>query len=129
MGAAGAAGGRTRLAPHQVTGFWAAWAGWMLDGMDSFIYALVLNPALTELLPKSGIAATNAPRLRGMNDWYLFTQLKNFRDGVRGSHPQDGYGSQMALFAAALRDDQSIRDLLAYIETLPVAPAPARAAK
>lgn len=77
----------------------------------------------------SGIAATNAPRLRGMNDWYLFTQLKNFRDGVRGGHPQDGYGSQMALFAAALKDDQSIRDVIAYIDTLPVAPAPARAAK
>ena len=41
-------------------GFWGAWAGWTLDGMDSFIYALVLAPALTELLPKSGIAATPA---------------------------------------------------------------------
>jgi MFS family permease len=28
--------------------------------MDSFIYALVLTPALTELLPRSGIAATTA---------------------------------------------------------------------
>jgi MFS family permease len=41
-------------------GFWAAWSGWTLDGMDSFIYALVMTPALTELLPKSGIAATPA---------------------------------------------------------------------
>ncbi len=41
-------------------GFWAAWFGWMLDGMDSVIYALVLGPALTELLPKSGIDATPA---------------------------------------------------------------------
>jgi hypothetical protein len=31
--------------------FWAAWGGWALDGMDSFIYSLVLAPALTELLP------------------------------------------------------------------------------
>jgi MFS family permease len=30
----------------------------MLDGMDSFIYALVLVPSLRELLPRSGIAAT-----------------------------------------------------------------------
>jgi hypothetical protein len=30
----------------------------MLDGMDSVIYALVLAPALTELLTRSGIAAT-----------------------------------------------------------------------
>src|SRR5690242_18521541 len=51
---------RSKLTKHQITGFWAAWLGWTLDGMDSFIYALVLAPALTELLPKSGIAATPA---------------------------------------------------------------------
>src|SRR5690606_23781414 len=44
-----------------------------------------------------GIAATNAPRLQGMSDWYMATQLKNFRDGVRGTHAQDLYGGQMAL--------------------------------
>ena len=65
-----------------------------------------------------GIQATNAPRLKGMDDWYLVTQLKNFRDGVRGDHPKDLYGSQMALFAAMFRDDDSIRDLVAYIGTL-----------
>jgi cytochrome c oxidase subunit 2 len=65
-----------------------------------------------------GIAATNAPRLKGMSDWYMVTQLKNFRDGVRGAHPQDPYGSQMALLAAMLRDDESISDLVAYINSL-----------
>ena len=54
------AGSRTRLSADQIVGFWAAWAGWTLDGMDSFIYALVMAPALTELLPKSGITATPA---------------------------------------------------------------------
>jgi MFS family permease len=48
----------TKLTRNQVRGFWAAWAGWCLDGMDSFIYALVLVPALRDLLPRSGIAAT-----------------------------------------------------------------------
>ena len=48
----------TPLTPNQVRGFWAAWGGWALDGMDSFIYSLVLVPALTELLPRSGIPAT-----------------------------------------------------------------------
>ncbi len=51
---------RTPLNRQQVIGFWAAWFGWMLDGMDSVIYALVLGPALTELLPRSGIEATPA---------------------------------------------------------------------
>src|SRR3978361_1489547 len=48
----------TKLNRQQVLGFWAAWFGWTLDGMDSVIYALVLSPALAELLPRSGIAAT-----------------------------------------------------------------------
>jgi MFS family permease len=51
---------RTPLNRQQIAGFWAAWFGWMLDGMDSVIYALVLGPALTELLPRSGIQATPA---------------------------------------------------------------------
>jgi len=46
------------LTRNQIRGFWAAWGGWTLDGMDSFIYALVLLPSLRELLPRSGIAAT-----------------------------------------------------------------------
>ena len=50
----------TPLNRQQIVGFWAAWFGWMLDGMDSVIYALVLGPALTELLPRSGIPATPA---------------------------------------------------------------------
>lgn len=49
-----------KLTPNQVRGFWAAWGGWTLDGMDSFIYALVLVPTLRELLPRSGIPATGA---------------------------------------------------------------------
>jgi len=51
---------RVPLTKNQVRGFWAAWAGWTLDGMDSFIYALVLVPALQDLLPRSGIAPTTA---------------------------------------------------------------------
>ncbi len=62
-----------------------------------------------------GIEATNAPRLKGMSDWYMVTQLKNFRDGIRGAHHQDLYGAQMGSMAAMLRDDKSIHDIVAYI--------------
>jgi MFS family permease len=48
------------LTRNQLRGFWAAWAGWTFDGMDSFIYALVLVPALSELLPRSEITASPA---------------------------------------------------------------------
>jgi MFS family permease len=46
---------RVSLTTNQRRGFLAAWGGWVLDGMDSFIYALVMAPALRELLPRSGI--------------------------------------------------------------------------
>lgn len=49
-----------RLTRNQIRGFWASWAGWTVDGMDSFIYALVMVPSLRELLPKSHIAPTQA---------------------------------------------------------------------
>jgi MFS family permease len=46
------------LTREQKRAFWAAWGGWTMDGMDSFILSLVLVPALREVLPKSGIPAT-----------------------------------------------------------------------
>ncbi len=51
---------KPRLNGNQIRSFWAAWGGWTMDGMDSFIYSLVLVPALKDLLPKSGIPATTA---------------------------------------------------------------------
>jgi MFS family permease len=48
---------RAPLTTNQRRGFLAAWGGWVLDGMDSFIYALVMAPALRELLPRSGISS------------------------------------------------------------------------
>ncbi|MDH3978262.1 MAG: c-type cytochrome [Gammaproteobacteria bacterium] len=65
-----------------------------------------------------GIWSTNAPGLTGMSDWYIANQLKNFKSGVRGSHPNDGYGWQMGLMADILRDDEAINDVTAYINSL-----------
>jgi len=66
--AAGAAGAELagpspvtpRLTGSQKRAFWAAWGGWTMDGMDSFILSLVLVPALRDVLPRSGIPATTA---------------------------------------------------------------------
>ena len=43
----------------------------------------------------------NAPKLAGLNDWYIRRQIHDFQDGIRGTHPNDQFG----------------------IETLPDAPA------
>jgi len=47
----------TSLTANQWRGFFAAWLGWALDGMDSYIFALVMVPALRELLPPSCLRA------------------------------------------------------------------------
>ena len=65
-----------------------------------------------------GNYALQAPRLAGQDDWYLKRQLENFRRGVRGAHEGDTYGHQMVLMARALQNEQSIDDLLAYLNTL-----------
>ncbi len=65
-----------------------------------------------------GIQAMNAPRAAGMSDWYMERQLHNFKDEIRGGHPQDYNGKQMGFMADNLHDDQAVRDVIAYINTL-----------
>ena len=60
----------------------------------------------------------NAPRQAGISDWYLLNQLKNFKQGLRGHHPEDLDGKQMGFMARTLHDDQAMRDVVAYINTL-----------
>jgi cytochrome c oxidase subunit 2 len=65
-----------------------------------------------------GVWSTNAPRLSHMSDWYMKRQLENFRQGMRGSHPQDFNGAQMATMAKSLADEQAINDVLKHIDSL-----------
>ncbi len=52
-------------------------------------------------------------------------QLKNFKSGARGTHPQDTYGMQMRPMSMTLPTDQAIADVAAYVNTLsPPAPKP-----
>jgi cytochrome c oxidase subunit 2 len=66
----------------------------------------------------SGNEAIKAPRLAGVDDWYLATELKKFHNGVRGADPRDVEGSAMAPMTRALNNDKVIRDLSAYASTL-----------
>ena len=65
-----------------------------------------------------GNEALGSPDLTIANDWYLVTQLRNFKSGARGSHPADSYGMQMRASARLLADDDAINDVVAYINTL-----------
>lgn len=65
-----------------------------------------------------GMQALNAPALSGLEEWYIVRQLKNFKQGIRGSNPKDIYGMQMAPMAQTLPDEQAMEDVAAYIKTL-----------
>ena len=60
-----------------------------------------------------------APALAGVSDWYLLSSYQGFLDGLRGQHPDDTYGAQMARLAPALPDSDDVKDVIAYIATLP----------
>ena len=66
-----------------------------------------------------GIQAMNAPPLTGQADWYLLAQLKKFKTGMRGAHPEDISGSQMRAMSSTLQDTTAMRNVVAYIKTLP----------
>jgi cytochrome c oxidase subunit 2 len=65
-----------------------------------------------------GNAELQAPALAARSDWYLVTQLRNYKDGLRGADARDTFGAQMRAIVTALPDDKAITDVVAYINTL-----------
>ena len=65
-----------------------------------------------------GTEALNAPRLARQYGWYLAEQLHAFRDGRRGTHPEDAPGRQMKAMADAIGSEADISALVSYIVTL-----------
>lgn len=65
-----------------------------------------------------GNRALEAPPLVGQSDWYLLKQLEKYRIGARGFDPRDVHGQQMAAMSKVLPDDQSLKDVIAYIRSL-----------
>ena len=65
-----------------------------------------------------GMSALNAPANAGQDPWYMTRQLKNFKTGIRGAHPEDIFGAQMRPMAMVLATDEQIADVVAYINSL-----------
>src|SRR5437764_667129 len=66
-----------------------------------------------------GNQTLNAPKLSSQAGWYLATQLRHFKQGIRGASDQDIYAKQMIPMAATLTDDTAINNVVAYIDSLP----------
>ncbi|HEU5135755.1 MAG TPA: c-type cytochrome [Steroidobacteraceae bacterium] len=63
-----------------------------------------------------GNPALKSPRLAGLDAAYLKRQFAHFRDGVRGTDPQDVPGRQMALMAKTLPAARDLDDVIAFIQ-------------
>lgn len=64
-----------------------------------------------------GNKSLNAPRLSGQHDWYIVRQIRNFKEGIRGSHPKDIYGAQMRPMAQLLATDEQINDVVTFLSS------------
>lgn len=56
-------------------------------------------------------------QLIGLQDWYLLSQMKKFREGMRGGHVDDVYGNKMHRITERMTDE-SFRDIAAHIADL-----------
>lgn len=59
-----------------------------------------------------------APNLRGLNDWYLVTQINHFRLNLRGTESADVYGQQMRAASTIVASQLDAENLAAYISSL-----------
>ena len=58
----------------------------------------------------------NAPRLNGLDDWYIKRQIANYKKSIRGGHVADKLGAQMVSMVASLSEEQ-VKDVIAYIRS------------
>jgi cytochrome c oxidase subunit 2 len=76
---------------------------------DEFVYCTVCHG-----VQMMGNSIIDAPRLSGMESWYVENQLRAFKKGWRGKHERDVVGMEMQPMAAALTDEQ-IKQVSAFV--------------
>lgn len=65
-----------------------------------------------------GNETMKAPPIAKLEDWYIVSQLTKFKSGIRGTNPADAEGAQMRPMAMTLADNQAVKNVAAYIQTL-----------
>jgi len=63
-----------------------------------------------------GNDALSTPRLAGLDAVYVRRQFQHFAQGVRGAHPQDRYGKQMAMMSKSVATPKDLDDVIAYLQ-------------
>jgi len=67
-----------------------------------------------------GSELAKAPDIAGLPEWYLVAQLRAFRSGIRGLHPDDAAGLRMYPMAQYLKDDADVSAVAGYVARLPL---------
>ncbi len=81
---------------------------------DRFIYCTTCHGVELQ-----GNRSVDAPRLNGMEGWYVKNQMLAFKQGHRGTHEADLIGMEMRPQAAALTAEE-IEDVVAFVAAVPV---------
>lgn len=81
---------------------------------DTFVYCTTCHG-----VEFRGNSFVDAPRLNGMEDWYLRNQMRAFAGGWRGTHSADLIGMEMQPQAAALTEKQ-LEAAVQFVASVPV---------
>jgi len=92
----------------------SAWADENPRGEDLFRLCSVCHGE-----DAGGQQAIGAPAIAGMPQWYLEAQLKQFRDGNRGTHFDDLMGMRMRPMARSLMSEGDVEAVAAYVAAMP----------
>src|SRR4051812_17092 len=81
---------------------------------NKFDYCLLCHGAAA-----NGNAGIQAPKLAGMEPWYLSRQLENFAAGIRGLPAADGSGHEMAPVGLRVKQEGVLGDAVTFVGSLP----------
>jgi len=73
----------------------------------------------------NAVPGIGAPAIASLPAWYVEAQLGKYRNGLRGGHPQDIEGLRMRPMSRFLRTEQDVKDVAAYVDTMPEVDPPA----
>ncbi len=90
----------------------ALMAGSASAGND-FDYCLLCHGANA-----NGNYGIRAPKLSGMEPWYLARQLENFASGARGTPPEDASGHEMRTVGWRVKTEGTLEGAVKFIGTL-----------
>ena len=80
---------------------------------NDFDYCLLCHGANA-----NGNYGIRAPKISGMEPWYLARQLENFANGVRGSLPEDAAGHEMRPVGWRVKNEGTLEAAVKFVGSL-----------